>query len=91
MILNMGCNLYGWAMSQQLPVSNFEWIEDTSKFNEDLIKSHNKENDEEYFLKVDVQNAEKLHDFHHNLPFLLERMKIGKVEKLVTNLHDKTE
>ena len=23
-------NLYRWAMSQKLPVNNFEWIEDTS-------------------------------------------------------------
>ena len=22
-------SLYGWAMSQKLPVNNFEWIEDT--------------------------------------------------------------
>ena len=22
-------NLYGWTMSQKLPVNNFEWIEDT--------------------------------------------------------------
>ena len=32
-------NLYNWAMSQKLPVHNFEWIEDTSQFNEDLIKN----------------------------------------------------
>ena len=28
---------------------------------------------------------------HFDLPFLTERMKIEKVKKLVTNLHDKTE
>ena len=28
-------NLYGWTMSQKLPVNNIEWIEDTSQFNED--------------------------------------------------------
>ena len=46
--------LYGWAMSEKLPVNKFEWIEDTSQFNEDFIKSYNEECDEGYFLKVDV-------------------------------------
>ena len=27
-------NLYGWEMSQKLPVNNFQWIEDISQFNE---------------------------------------------------------
>ena len=52
-------------MLQKLKVNNFEWIDDTSQFNKDFIKSYNKESD--------------------------ERMKIEKVEKLVTNLHDKSE
>ena len=30
-------NLYGWAMSQKLPVNNFKWIKDSSQFNEDFI------------------------------------------------------
>ena len=83
-------NLYGWAMSQKLPVTNFEWIKDTSQFNEDFIKNYNEQRDEGYFLEVDVQYLEKLHELHNDLPFLPERMIIKKVEKLVANLHDKT-
>ena len=30
-------NLYGWVMSQKLPVNSFEQIKDTSQFNENLI------------------------------------------------------
>ena len=82
-------NLYGREMSQKLPVNNFEWIEDTFQFNEDFIKIYNEESNEGYFLEVDVQYP--LHELHNDLPFLPERMKIEKTEKLVTNLHDKTE
>ena len=78
-------------MSQKLPVINFEWVAGTSQFNEDFIKNYNEESDEGYFLEVDVQYLEKLHELHNDLPFLPERMKIEKVEKLVANLHDKTE
>ena len=84
-------NLLVWGMSLKLPVNEFEQIEDTSKFNEDFIKNYNEESDEGYFLEVDVQYPEKLHDLHNDIPFLSERMKIEKVGKLVTNLHDKTE
>ena len=84
-------NLYGWAMSQKLPVNSFEWIEDTFKFNEDFIKGYNQENDERYFLEVDVHYLEKLHELLNDLLFFLERIKILKVKKLVTNLHDKPE
>ena len=78
-------------MSQKLPVYNFEWIKDTSQFNEDFIKHYNEVSDEGYFFEVDAQYPEKLHEFHNDLPFLPERMKIEKVEKLVANLHDKTD
>ena len=84
-------NLYGLAMSQKLPVNNFKWIEDNSQFNKDFIKNYNQENDEVYFPKVDIQYPEKVRELHNDLPLLPERIKVEKVEKLVTNLHDKTE
>ena len=31
-------NLYGWAMSQKLPVNNFKQVENLSQFNESFIK-----------------------------------------------------
>ena len=48
-------NLYGWAMSQKLPVNNFEWTKESSQFNEDFIKNYNEESNEGYFLEIDVQ------------------------------------
>ena len=78
-------------MPQKLPKNYFEWIKDTSQFNEDFIKNDNEESDKGYFLEVDIQYLEKLHDLHNDLPFLPERIKIEKVEKLVANFHDKTE
>ena len=78
-------------MSQKLPANNFEWIKDTSQFNEDFIKNYNEESEEGYFLEVDVQYLGKLHKPHNDLRFLPESMKIEKVENLITNLYDKTE
>ena len=59
--------------------------------NEYFIKNYNEESDEGYFLEFDVQCVKKLLELHDDLPFLFERMKIGKVKKLVVNLHNKTE
>ena len=84
-------NLYGFAMPKKLPVNKLKWIKDTSQFNEDFIKKYNEGSDEGYFPEADIQYPEILHEFHNNLPFSTERRKIEKVEKLVTNLHDKTE
>ena len=78
-------------MSQKLPVNNLDWIKDTSQFNEDFITKYNEKSDEGYFLEFDVQYFETLHELHNELPFLPERLNIAKVEKLVANLHDKTE
>ena len=77
-------------MLQKLQVNNFEWIKDISQFNEDFMKSYNEEIDKRYFLVLDVQYIERLHERHNDLPCLPERMKIEKLIKLVANLRDKT-
>ena len=73
----------------KLPVINFEWIKDNSQFNEDFLKKYYEESDKGCFLEVDVQYLEKLHNFFFF--FFFERVKIGKMEKLVANLNERTE
>ena len=82
---------YGWAMSQKLPLNKFEWMKGTCKFSENFIKIYDEESDEGYFVVVNIQYPKKWLQLHNDLSFLPERMKTEKVEKLVTNLHDKTE
>ena len=66
-------------------------MKDTFQFNEDFIKTYNGERIEGYFLEINIQHLEKLHEFYNGLPVVPGRMKIEKVEKLLAHLHDKTE
>ena len=43
------------------------------------------------FLEVNLEDPEKLHELQNDLPFLPERIKTEKVEKLVAKLRNKTE
>ena len=82
-------NLYGWAMSQKLAVNGFKWEYELSRFNERFIKKYNEDSDIGYFLEVDVESPKKLFNSHKDLPFLPERRKLQKVEKLVCSIEDK--
>ena len=81
-------NLYGWEMSQKLPVNGFKWVEN-NEINEEFIKNYNENSNKGYILEVDVKYPKKLHGLHSDLPFLPKRMKIDKCKKLVCNLHNK--
>ena len=82
-------NLYGWAMSQKLPVNGFKWENDLSRFNERFIKNYNENSDIGYFLEVDIDYPKELFNLHKDLPFLPERKKVEKVEKLICSIEDK--
>ena len=87
-------NLYGWPMSQKRSVNDFEWKENIHEFDEDFIKNYDDNSNEGYILEVDVEYSKKLfngiaYNLHSDLPFLPERNKIKKCNKLVCNFHDR--
>ena len=82
-------NLYGWAMSQKLPVNGFKWENDLSRFNERFIKNYNENSDIGYFLEVDIDYLKELFNIHKDLPFLPERKEVNKYEKLICSMEDK--
>ena len=83
-------NLYGAAMSEKLPINGFKWVNDISGINEEFVKSYDKKNSSKgYVLEVGVDYPSKLHKLHNDMPFLPERIKIDKTQKLVCNLRDK--
>ena len=82
-------NLYVWAISQKLPVNNFNWVKSKSKIDEKFIKNYDEDSDKGYIFEVDVEYPRRLHDLHSDLPFLPERMKIDKCKKLVCNFRNK--
>ena len=86
-------NLYGWAMSKKLPVNGFKWIDNSETaehvINEEFVKNYNENDNKGSILEVDVKYPKRLHELHSDLPFLSERMKIDKCNKLICNLFNK--
>ena len=79
-------NLYGWGMSQNLAVNDFQWIIKISKFYEDFIKNYDDNCNKGYIFKVDVEYTKNLFNLHSDLLFLDERNTIEKCNKLVSSL-----
>ena len=70
-------NLYGWAMSQYLPTSNFKWMTDkeTSKIDLGKYKADGKKR---LILEVDLEYPQELHDIHNDYPVASEKVKVSK-------------
>lgn len=87
-------NLYGWAMTQSLPLSNFEWIEDdlsnTNKIKRQIMGTPD-DADIGFLLEVDLEYPKELHDLHNDYPFCAQHMCVGdsKGSKLVLTLNNK--
>ena len=75
-------NLYGWAMSQSLPVGKFKWL------SEKEIKSYEKlpESIRGCVLEVDLEYPVELHDEHNEYPLAPEGVKVNGKRKLIPHL-----
>ena len=77
-------------MSQKLPVNGFKWVKQkTSKFNEEFLKKYDENSNIGYFREVDIEYPKMLFNSHKDLPFLPERKKVKKAEKLIFSIEDK--
>ena len=98
-------NLYGWAMSQSLPVGDFKWLPP-----EDFIlDNYTDDTRKGVILEVDLEYPEELHNLHNDYPLAPEKILVsdhmlspyckdlkdsenissGRVHKLVPNLMTK--
>ena len=81
-------NLYGWAMSQNLPTHGFKWMKDITleKVDEILDKincSMSNTGKKGYIFEVDLEYPQHLWDKHNDYPLAPEIMKVNGVEKLI--------
>ena len=81
-------NLYGWAMSQNLPTHGFKWIKDLTlekvyDILEEINSSMSNTGKKGYIFEVDLEYPEHLWDKHNDYPLAPELMKVNGVEKLI--------
>ena len=68
-------------MSNQLATSGFECMTDDDLDDWQHLSC---------VLEVDLNYSEDLHNLHNDYPLTPERVKIGRVEKVISNVDNKT-
>ena len=83
-------NLYGWAMSEYLPYGEFEWLENIDEFD---INSISEKSDTGYFLEVDLEYPDELHELHNDYPLAPEKLAVSSdmLPKYCKEIADKHE
>ena len=66
-------NLYGWSMSEYLPYREFEWLENVDEFD---VNSINEKSEIGYFLEVDLEYPDELHELHNDYPLTPEKLAV---------------
>ena len=67
-------NLYGLAMSEYLPYEGFKWLKNVDEF--DVI-SITEKSLIGYFLEVDLEYPDELHELHNDYPLVSEKLAVS--------------
>jgi hypothetical protein len=80
-------NLYGFAMCENLPYKDFEWIENPYEYYQNVgLEYMAKSKYKGYILEVDLEYPEYLHDEHNSYPLAPEHTN----GKLMLTLYNKS-
>ena len=72
-------NLYGWCLSQRLPIGEFSWEEFSLSNLLDLIQNYNHDTyDYGYIVEVDLSIPEELHSFFEDYPPIPEKLLVKR-------------
>ena len=66
-------NLYGWRLSEYLPYGEFNWLKNVDKFD---VNSINEKSDTIYFLEVDLEYPDELHELYNDYPLAPEILAV---------------
>ena len=67
-------NLYGCAMSEYLPYGGFKWLKNVDEFN---LMSISEKNLIGYFLEVDLEYHDELHDLQNDYPLAPKKIAVS--------------
>ena len=67
-------------MSEYLPYEGFKWLKNVDKFD---VMSINEKSPIGYFLEVDLEYSDKLHELHNDYPIVPEKLAVSSAVYVV--------
>ena len=67
-------NLYAWATSKYLLYEGFKWLKDVDNFD---LMSISEKSPIGYFLEVDLEYPDELHELHNDFPLAPENLAVS--------------
>ena len=69
-------HLYGWGLSSYLPYGGFKWLKNVGGFD---VNSISQKSPIGYFLEVDLEYLDELHELHNDYPLGPEKLAVSSV------------